>query len=1415
MPTTPNFSQPAIFSEVATPTVPDSGYLKVYANSGTLCSITNGGSEKTYAAISGSGLPIGAYTLPTTDGTSSQVLQTNGSGTVTWQTVSGGGGGGITSINGNSTAAQLLTVGTSGTDFAIDSVTTAGTSVFNIPSASATARGLITTGTQTIAGAKTFTSGIFLTDGIIKTGAASGERLYLTDNAGNHAMQFRRSGVTWYQYDGGGYLLFYGSTYSGAGVNINQAVTCLGLLEIRDSTTSKTFHLYNTYTSGTSYERLNIKGKASANFEIGPENGSAGGTLRGLTIGGYTAGSTTITPWLTFDNTGAMTATAATLYGPSVWTIAADVASGSATLNLTTGRSGNGSGTQNLNLYVNATKVFAANQFGTDVNGFASNGLSLQTGSVSRLVLSATGNAAFTSSAVASGSQTAFTFTGAAHTNQTASTEATAVNWNLAQTVQFATGAITTQRAMRIQAPTYGFVGASTISSAATLAISGPPVAGTNATITQSYALWVESGKTWLNGIVYFGNYTSFNAGTETWTLEANSSMSWGTRSMAPGSDWVFTGPTSFSYRNGTSAVSSRIFTTYTSATSYERLNIKGVASANFEIGPENGSAGGTLRGLTLGGYSAGTTTIAPWLSFTNAGVASFSGSSVTLGGTSAVYVTAYSGGSGGIAGYYAGALRGTIAFAYTDGNSILIKPEGSGAVYLGNGGSADSQIVVGGGFGLNTTVRTFKIRTTNRSEVGGYTGAGNHLIVTAGDPSGTDFAGGSITVAGGRGTGTGAGGSVILQVAPAGSTGSSLNALVDAVVITSSGNTTFSQQVATTGSPTAFTLTGGAHTTLALSTEATDVNFNLARTVQFATGALTTQRAMRIQAPTYGFVGASTITTASTVSISGAPVAGTNATITNAYALNVESGNVNLGGSLVIGGLTIANGTGGSGACSITATTSTSTEPYLMGYPWHFAWVDAVPKVTIDAANSLGIKLASNMYLGFGATTNSRTGTADTLLYRDGAGILAQRNSTNAQTFRVYGTYTSGTSLELLQARGVASANFEFGPMKGSAGGTLRGLTIGGYATESAAITPWLTFTNAGAVGIGTTTPDANLEVVGNDGIFGTRYITAASSDFSIAMRKSRGTESSPTTVVNGDNLGSFLFAGYDGTAFRYTAAVEALVDGVVGTNDLPTKLVFSVTPDGSATRAVALTISSAGAATFNSGTVVIPSGGTGLLCQQTNIYLDSYGTHSGIRYRRSEGTQGSPTGVAFNSLVGFVGTYGYHTGSAYHTTKGASIDFYATEAYTSGAQGTKIVFGTTPNGTTTNTVALTIDQNQVATFSKLVAQSAAEITSTPSGTTQTITLNNGNHQTLTLTSSTGAVTATLTVPSNVSSGTIIVKQHGTTPRNITWAVSAGTIKWMGTQPTWSSDAVNDIRIVSWRYDGSVMYLMSTDKAA
>jgi len=107
----------------------------------------------------------------------------------------------------------------------------------------------------------------------------------------------------------------------------------------------------------------------------------------------------------------------------------------------------------------------------------------------------------------------------------------------------------------------------------------------------------------------------------------------------------------------------------------------------------------------------------------------------------------------------------------------------------------------------------------------------------------------------------------------------------------------------ASTGAPPLLeSLAGAAHTALTASTEYSDIYWNLARTVQFSTGAITTQRSVRIAAPTYSFVAASTITTAATVQIDGAPVAGTNATITNRTALRVLAGSTTAKGIVVQG---------------------------------------------------------------------------------------------------------------------------------------------------------------------------------------------------------------------------------------------------------------------------------------------------------------------------------------------------------------------------------------------------------------------------------------------------------------------------------------------------------------------------------
>ena len=98
-------------------------------------------------------------------------------------------------------------------------------------------------------------------------------------------------------------------------------------------------------------------------------------------------------------------------------------------------------------------------------------------------------------------------------------------------------------------------------------------------------------------------------------------------------------------------------------------------------------------------------------------------------------------------------------------------------------------------------------------------------------------------------------------------------------------------QNIATTGSPTAFAITAGAHTTLTATVEDIDININLSATKQWAAGAITTQRDVVVQARTYAFAGASTVTTAATFAITGAPGLGANATITNPLAFWVQAG--------------------------------------------------------------------------------------------------------------------------------------------------------------------------------------------------------------------------------------------------------------------------------------------------------------------------------------------------------------------------------------------------------------------------------------------------------------------------------------------------------------------------------------------
>ena len=128
--------------------------------SGTLTSInadstedqtlTTGTSGSDFAIVdNGSG--DHKFNLPTASGSARGALSS-----ADWTNFNSKLSAAITSINSQTGASQTLAVGTSGSDFAVS--TSSNTHTFNLPDAGASARGVVTTGTQTIAGTKTFST---------------------------------------------------------------------------------------------------------------------------------------------------------------------------------------------------------------------------------------------------------------------------------------------------------------------------------------------------------------------------------------------------------------------------------------------------------------------------------------------------------------------------------------------------------------------------------------------------------------------------------------------------------------------------------------------------------------------------------------------------------------------------------------------------------------------------------------------------------------------------------------------------------------------------------------------------------------------------------------------------------------------------------------------------------------------------------------------------------------------------------------------------------------------------------------------------------------------------------------------------------------------------------------------------------
>jgi len=125
---------------------------------------------------------------------------------------------------------------------------------------------------------------------------------------------------------------------------------------------------------------------------------------------------------------------------------------------------------------------------------------------------------------------------------------------------------------------------------------------------------------------------------------------------------------------------------------------------------------------------------------------------------------------------------------------------------------------------------------------------------------------------------------------------------------------------------------------------------------------------------------------------------------------------------------------------------------------------------------------------------------------------------------------------------------------------------------------TEQMRITATGNVGIGTSSPTAKVHISQSgastsltiDGIenpiFATRY--AANADgATIFLAKSRNaTVGSQTIVQSGDQIGVLQARGSNGTNFIDAASIVFAVDGTPGAgNDMPGRIVFNTTPDGS----------------------------------------------------------------------------------------------------------------------------------------------------------------------------------------------------------------------------------------------------------
>ena len=280
--------------------------------------------------------------------------------------------------------------------------------------------------------------------------------------------------------------------------------------------------------------------------------------------------------------------------------------------------------------------------------------------------------------------------------------------------------------------------------------------------------------------------------------------------------------------------------------------------------------------------------------------------------------------------------------------------------------------------------------------------------------------------------------------------------------------------------------------------------------------------------------------------------------------------------------GITIRSGTSSKGAVFFSDATSGSGE-----YEGVIEYQHSNNDMLFFASGSEWMRIESSGNIGI---KNTVAATIDAV---NSAGTLVVGDGSSAEGITIY--TSDSTSGELAFADGTSGSATQRGRIIYAHGdNSMRISTNGGEAlridTNSTILHGTTSAANLNNAG-GGSARQAKSYIFNNPGTTTERYSFAligganSTSGPSLFLNKTRSTSVAHTVVQDGDELGQIRFQGSDGTYYVQGARIEAAVDGTPGSQDMPGRLIFSTTADGSSSPTERLRIASDGQATFDKG--------------------------------------------------------------------------------------------------------------------------------------------------------------------------------------------------------------------------------------